>query len=72
MKRLKQELPSEEYKKLEGMMWIIRKQHECLTQADKEKLEVLYRYSPILKKAHHYALKLTQILASVIVSSAVQ
>lgn len=61
MKRLKQELPSEEYKKLEGMMWIIRKQHECLTQADKEKLEVLYRYSPILKKAHHYALKLTHI-----------
>lgn len=61
MKRLKAELPSEEYKKLEGMMWILRKQHECLTQADKDKLALLYNYSPILKQAHKYALKLTHI-----------
>ena len=40
------------------MMWILRKQHECLTQADKGKLETT---SSILKKAHSYALKLTQI-----------
>jgi len=43
------------------MMWILRKRHECLTQADKEKLELLYKYSPILKVAHSYALKLTHI-----------
>lgn len=61
MARLKEELPHEEYSKLEGMMWILRKQHECLTLADKEKLEVLYQHSPVLKKAHSYALKLTQI-----------
>ena len=61
MARLKEELPHEEYSKLEGMMWILRKQHECLTLADKEKLEVLYQHSPVLKKAHNYALKLTQI-----------
>lgn len=61
MKRLKKELSSEEYQKLEGMMWIIRKQHECLTEADKDKLALLYQYSPKLKKAHQYALKLTNI-----------
>ena len=61
MARLKNELDKPEYSKLEGMMWILRKKHECLTTADKEKLQLLYQYSPILKKAHHYALKLTQI-----------
>jgi transposase len=61
MARLKQELEPEEYKKLEGMMWIIRKQHECLTQSDKDKLALLYQHSPALKQAHKYALKLTHI-----------
>lgn len=61
MQRLKKELSTEEYQKLEGMMWIIRKQHECLTEADKSKLELLYHHSPKLKKAHQYALKLTNI-----------
>ena len=35
MKRLKSILPQEEYAKLEGMMWIIRKKHECLSAQDK-------------------------------------
>lgn len=61
MKRLKKELPAEEYQKLEGMMWIIRKQYECLTEADKSKLTLLYHHAPKLKQAHHYALKLTHI-----------
>jgi len=61
MARLKKELSAQEYQKLEGMMWIIRKQHECLTEADKSKLELLYQHSPKLKKAHQYALKLTNI-----------
>jgi len=61
MARLKNELPAEEYKKLEGMMWIVRKKHECLTQADKDKLEFFYQHSPVLKLAHQYALKLTNI-----------
>ena len=61
MKRLKKELPHEEYTKLEGMMWILRKQHECLSEADKAALEALYAYSPLLKSAHSYALKLTHI-----------
>jgi len=61
MNRLKRELDSEEYGRLEGMMWILRKQHECLSEADKEKLELLYKHSPVLKKAHSYALQLTNI-----------
>jgi transposase len=61
MDRLRSELPQDEYAKLEGMMWILRKQHECLTEADKTTLSLLYNYSPKLKEAHGYALKLTHI-----------
>ena len=43
-------------------MWILSKKHECLTQEDKDKLALLYQYSPILKQAHKYAIKLTNIL----------
>ena len=62
MKRLKSILSEDEYKQLDGMMWIIRKNHECLSEADKEKLAALYKHSPKLKQAHTYALQLTQIL----------
>ena len=61
MARLKRELDENDYEKLEGMMWILRRNHECLSKADKEKLELLYQYSPLLKKAYRYALKLTHI-----------
>lgn len=61
MARLKCELSEAEYAKLEGMMWILRRKHECLTEVDKEKLALLYRYSPLLKKAHKMAVKLTHI-----------
>ena len=61
MKRLKIELSDSEYAKLNNMMWILRKKHECLTEADKKSLELLYKYSPKLKQAHTYALKLTHI-----------
>lgn len=61
MKRLKATLPEEEYSKLEGMMWILRKNHECLSEVERDKLALLYKYSPKLKAAHSLALKLTQI-----------
>lgn len=61
MKRLKSALSADEYAKLKDMMWILRKQYECLTETDKGKLALLYQYSPSLKEAHSYALKLTQI-----------
>lgn len=61
MKRLKVELPREEYEKLEGMMWILRKNHECLSGVEKDQLSLLYTHSPRLKNAHQCALKLTHI-----------
>jgi hypothetical protein len=62
MKRLKSVLSEEDYTELHGMMWILRKKHECLSQADKSKLALLYQYSPELKEAHQLALKLTHIM----------
>ncbi len=62
MKRLKSTLSDDAYAELEGVMWILRKNHECLNQAEKDKLAMLYEYSPKLKKAHTLALRLTQIL----------
>jgi transposase len=61
MKRLKATLTLEEYTKLEGMMWILRKKHECLSSQDKIALELMYKHSLLLKVAHQMALKLTQI-----------
>ena len=61
MTRLKAELSPVEYAKLEGMMWILRKRKEYLSKAEKEQLTLLFKYSPDLKKAYKYALKLTNI-----------
>jgi len=61
MKRLKAKLPSEEYAKLEGMMWILRKKHEFLSKEEKEQIALFYKHSPKMKEAHMYALKLTHI-----------
>ena len=61
MARLKQALSANDYSKLEGMMWILRTKNECLSEVDKGKLELLYKHSSILKKAHSYALRLTHI-----------
>jgi transposase len=61
MKRLKTILSDDDYSNLNGMMWILRKKHECLSVSDKSKLALLYKYSPVLKRAHSFALKLTHI-----------
>jgi len=61
MKRLKSELEKHEYAKLDNMMWILRKNHECLSKYEKEQLSLLYYHSPKLKEAHAHALKLTNI-----------
>lgn len=61
MKRLKSTLSQEEYAKLEGMMWILRKNHECLSSQDKAIMEFMYKHSPLLKDAHKMAIKLTHI-----------
>lgn len=60
MKRLKSELDNDEYAKLEGMMWILRKQHECLSDVDKSNMVfwilMMKKYSySILKLQKHGA-----------------
>jgi transposase len=61
MKRLKSILSQEDYAKLEGVMWIVRKKHECLSLQEKEALEFMYINSPLMKKAHKISIKLTHI-----------
>ena len=61
MKRLKPILAQDEYAQLEGIMWILRKNHECLSKSEKATLELIYKHSPLLKEAHKTALKLTHI-----------
>lgn len=48
MARLKKELKPEEDAKLDVMMCILRKKHKFLSEADKNKLQVLYKHSPKL------------------------
>jgi transposase len=61
MKRLKEKLPEQEYKKLKGVMWILRKKEEDLTLEDKETLALLFKYSPDLKFAYESSRELTAI-----------
>jgi len=61
MKRLKSELSEEAYKKLKNIMWILRKKHNELGDEEKETLNLLFKYSPLLKKAYNFQNKLTSI-----------
>jgi hypothetical protein len=61
LKRLKKELPKEEYKKLKGAMWILRKDIEGLKVEDLEVLKWLFKCSPILELAYKLCNELTDI-----------
>jgi transposase len=61
MKRLKKGLSEDEYKKLNGVMWILRKNINELTEEEFEVLRLLFKYSPILKIAHKFCNELTNI-----------
>lgn len=61
MKRLKKELSEEDYKKLKNIMWILRKKHSELSNEEKETLVLLFKFSPLLKKAYTFQNKLTAI-----------
>jgi transposase len=61
LNRLKKELSSEEYKKLKGAMWALRKKEEDLTEEEKNILQLLFHYSPLLKKAYQFRKELTAI-----------
>jgi transposase len=61
MKRLKKELSEKEYKKLKGVMWILRKDVKELTDEELEVLKCLFRHSPILELAYKLCNELTDI-----------
>ena len=61
LKRLKNELTEEEYKKLKGVMWMLRKAKSELTDEEKETLKCLFKYSPVLELAYKFCNDLTDI-----------
>ena len=61
LKRLKEELPETEYKKLKGSMWAFRKKPADLSEAQMQVLAHLLEYSPLLRLAYELRQKLTAI-----------
>ena len=61
MRKLKKALIDEEYAKLKGVMWIIRKSDTNLSHEDKEILDRLFTYSPKLKEVYEFSQELTAI-----------
>lgn len=61
LKRLKKELPAEEYKKLKGSLWAFRKRSADLTPEEQQVLQLLFSYSPGLALAYQLREQLTAI-----------
>jgi len=61
LKRLKQQLSAEEYKRLKGAMWALRRSPSNRSEKDKTVLDQLFRHSPRLNEAYTDAQKLTNI-----------
>ena len=61
MIRLKKELTEEEYKKLKGIHWTLRKNQANLSPDEKEQLEYLFSLSPLLFEAYQLRNELTNI-----------
>ena len=52
LKRLKAELPKEEYAALKGTLWLFRRPWLDLSPEEQEKLNRLFAQAPALKAAH--------------------
>ena len=61
LKRLKEELSEEEYNKLKGAMWTLRKSKINHNQEDKDLLKQLFKYSETLEIAYKLQNNLTKI-----------
>ncbi len=61
LKRLKEELPEEDYTRLKGVMWMLRKKPEELRPEERKTLASLFDYSPALKTAYTFMNELTEI-----------
>jgi len=69
LRRLKKELPKEDYQKLQGTMWILRKNKEDLTDKELETLSYLFELSENIHKIYILCNKLTGIFESTITRS---
>ncbi len=61
LKRLKKALSEEDYQKLKGVMWMLRKKPAELTEEEVTTLDYLFRHSPLLKAAYTLSQELTEI-----------
>jgi len=64
LERLRKTLSKEQYKELEGVMWLLRKRPDDLTAKDQETLDQLFQYSPLLQQAYQLKNELTALLDS--------
>lgn len=69
LKRLKEVLSEEEYRKLKNVMWILRKRKSELTEEEREVLDYLFEHSPDLKLAYEFCSELTDIFNESLVKS---
>ena len=69
LRRLKKTLPAQEYKKLKGAMWILRKNKQALSEDESEVLECLFKHSPELELAYQLCHELTEIFEQDIVKN---
>ncbi len=60
LRRLKKELSEEEYLKLKGLMWALRKSK--LSDKEKEILKIAFKHSAKLKEVYDFSNQLTKIL----------
>ena len=61
MKELKALLTKEEYARLKGVLWALRKRHEHLEPEEQALLDRLFEASPSLRKAYNLREKLTRL-----------
>lgn len=61
MQRLKRELAEEDYKKLKGAMWLVRKAPDTLEDQERATLRQLFTYSPVLFLTYAFGWTLTEI-----------
>ena len=61
LRRLKKELPAEEFKRLKGAMWALRRSLQKRTPKDEAVLRELFKHSPDLETAYYLSGILTNI-----------
>ncbi len=61
LKRIKQEITENEFKKLKNVKWVLRKKPAKLNNAEKQQLEFLFTLSPALREAYKLMNDLTAI-----------